>query len=567
MESLYLRLLRQWCDGLLNHQLQGTGIAAADGGLICPACKHIHGRCPDAIYALTCLADHTGEEKYLTAAKHLFRWYDNLLCDDGSAYNDANGSWNGITTFAVASLCETLVHHGHLLTSQEKRQFEERMSTMCRWITDTIGPGFSSNINYVAASAATQAMVGQYFGREDLLDRAKAAAAYVLDRFTENGLLYGEGVPHDLVTPRGCRPVDIGYDVEESVPLMIRYALAAEDYKALERLTEILRQQLAFMLPDGAWDNSFGTRCAKWTYWGSRTSDGCQAGYALLADKDPMFAAAAYRNLKLMEACTHNGLLYGGPEYHKHGEPPCIHHTFTHANAIAAALDAGIERYDVSAPLPWDADRQAVCRFPEIDTYKLSLGEWRATITSYDFWVDRGHATGGAMTLLWHKRLGPVLLSSVLDYQMLEPLNMQLTLKKSCHRPLTPRLEINREGKRYSFCYDQKAEIREEHTEGKITVTTIARLVSLEQEELPEPVGCRVVYVITPGSVRIEAKLSGKFEGARFVLPVIADEAQLSGAELCGKPEEIFFLTGGFCAREFVLLPNESGFVWAQIDV
>ena len=37
-------------------------------------------------------------------------------------------------------------------------------------------------------------------------------------------------------------------------------------------------------LPDGAWDNSFGTRNYKWSYRGSRTSDGCAAGYGLADD-------------------------------------------------------------------------------------------------------------------------------------------------------------------------------------------------------------------------------------------------------------------------------------------
>ena len=39
-----------------------------------------------------------------------------------------------------------------------------------------------------------------------------------------------------------------------------------------------LRAHLEFMLPDGAWDNSWGTRNYKWTYWGSRTSDGTVPG-------------------------------------------------------------------------------------------------------------------------------------------------------------------------------------------------------------------------------------------------------------------------------------------------
>lgn len=109
----------------------------------------------------------------------------------------------------------------------------------------------------------------------------------------ENGLLYGEGQPAEHVTKRGCRPVDIGYNAEESIPSLILYAKTVGDSKLTEKLKEILRKLLVFMLPDGAWDNSFGTRNYKWTYWGSRTSDGCQSAYGIWGDEEPVFHEAA----------------------------------------------------------------------------------------------------------------------------------------------------------------------------------------------------------------------------------------------------------------------------------
>ena len=121
MENLYLDLMRRWGDALLELQVSGMGNPALDGGILCPACKHIHGRCPDAIYGFLTLADYTGESRYAEAARTLFRWQETLLCDDGTLYNDGGSSWNGITVFAVVNLYEALVHHGHLLTAEEKR--------------------------------------------------------------------------------------------------------------------------------------------------------------------------------------------------------------------------------------------------------------------------------------------------------------------------------------------------------------------------------------------------------------------------------------------------------------
>lgn len=566
MESIYMRLLRTWCDGMLKYQVHGLG-PSLDGTLLCPACKHVHGRCPDAIYPLMCLADRTGEERYLAAAKELFDWHENLLCDDGSVYNDADSAWNGITAFAAVALHEALTRHGHLLTEEERRRFEGRMLRMGRWVSDTIGPDFVNNINYTAASAAVGAMVGSYFGDEGMMARAKRCAAYVFGHFTENGLLCGEGLPHSHVTPKGCRPIDIGYDAEESLGLLVRYAKAAGDEESLDRLTDILRKQLEFMLPDGAWDNSFGTRTAKWTYWGSRTSDGCQTAYALTAERDPAFAEAARRNTELMERCTADGLLYGGPDYRENGESPCIHHAMAHAGALAAALDAGIERYTERTALPCDCPKREIAYFPELDTYKLSVGEWRATVTGYDFLWRGGHATGGTMSLLWHERAGAVLLSSVLDYHLIEPTNMQLPLKKSSHRPLTPRLEKLWEGERYSLAYDLKARIRAEKQGEALKVISDAKLVSEKQSELPEPVSCRMTYILDARSVRMETEIFGPAEDVRLVAPVIAREAKVSGGTFLGEPEEIFFLTGGFRAREYVLGPDEGGRIWIQIEI
>lgn len=566
MESIYMRLLRTWCDGMLKYQIHDMGYAL-DGALMCPACKHVHGRCPDAVYALMCLADRTGEEKYLAAARELFVWQGNLLCDDGSVYNDANSEWNGITVFAFVNLYAALTHHGHLLTGKERGEFEKRLYTVGKWVSDTITPAFVNNINYIASSAAVNALMGQYFGEEERILRAGKAAEYVFSHYTENGLLCGEGLPHDRITARGCRPVDIGYDVEESTGMLIRYAEAVGDEEALRKLTEILRRQLEFMMPDGAWDNSFGTRTAKWTYWGGRTSGGCQTAYALLAHRDPLFAEAAYRNTELMERCTADGLLYGGPEYQKNGELPCIHHVTSHGNALAAALDAGIEKYTIRTTLPADRPQREINYFPEIDTYKLSLGEWRATVTGYDFMWKGGHAMGGTMSLLWHQRAGVVMLSSVLDYQMIEPLNMQLSLKKGCHRPLTPRLEKTEEGKVYSFCHDRSAKITAEKMKSKLKITSDARLVSSEQEELPDPVSCRVAYTLEEGSMTMETEVFGSAEDIRLVVPVIADEVKVSGGPFLKEPEKIFWLTGGFQAREYVICPDENGRAWIRLAI
>jgi hypothetical protein len=238
------------------------------------------------------------------------------------------------------------------------------------------------------------------------------------------------------------------------------------------------------MLPDGSWDNSWGSRNYKWTWWGSRTSDGCHPAFVLLADHDPRFREAAQRNAELMSACTHNNVLYGGLHYHQHGDRPCIHHTFTHAKSLATVLDsqasltqpnptpkavistggalsepqasrmgAAVEKpASPHITLPRDQP-YGLKSFPEIATHLASIGPWRATITGYDFeYIERvqsggggagggGHASGGALSLLYHQQLGPILTASMTEYQMIEISNQQVHLDKP-HMCLTPRIEL-----------------------------------------------------------------------------------------------------------------------------
>ncbi|NLN45555.1 MAG: hypothetical protein GX153_03160 [Clostridiaceae bacterium] len=560
MANLYLDLLTTWCDRLVSLQMYGTGDPRLDGGILCPACKIMHGRADNAIRPLMLLADRTGDPRYLTAAMRLFDWQANMLCDDGSLYNDPNSEWRGITVFSAIGLCEALDRYGHLLPPAVRGQWEARLAWMGSWLYETIDEDYPTNINYPVSNAAAMALLGRKFDRPDYIARARRLAAYSMAHFTPEGLLWGEGRPREALTPRGCRPVDIGYNAEESLPALVLYARESGEDGLLTRLTDILLRQLEFMIPDGGWDNSFGSRNNKWTYWGSRTSDGCQGAYAVLCDLHPAFAEAALRNTRLLAACTHDGLLHGGLHYHSHGEPPCVHHTITHANALAAALECGAKDGGEGPAVPLPCDHPAPLRhYPEIDTWKIAVGDWHATVTGYDFGIDAGHATGGTLTLLWHRRLGPVIASSVVDYRLVEPLNMQLPLNRARHRPLTPRVERLSGKRRYAQCYDTRADIRAEQSPGAVSMQVDASLVDLEQVPADPPATCRLSYRFTANSVEILGKMEGRFDDAVFVLPIIAEGAIVESPNAEPDPAHIFFLTGGFGAREVRIRPDPDG--------
>ncbi|MBO4355805.1 MAG: hypothetical protein J5850_03000, partial [Clostridia bacterium] len=191
LENKVLALLKEWCDGLINNQLNMPGRKEYDGAILCPACHVIHGRCHDAVYPLMTLADITGEEKYLRSAEKLFDWGENLLCDDGSIYNDAQSSWNGITVFNTVALRDALYYHGHLLTSETKAKWEDRLKVMSEWLYKNLNRAGSTNINYFAANSCAMALTGIYFERDDYITLARELESFCLDHMSVNNLLYG----------------------------------------------------------------------------------------------------------------------------------------------------------------------------------------------------------------------------------------------------------------------------------------------------------------------------------------------------------------------------------------
>ena len=136
----------------------------------------------------------------------------------------------------------------------------------------------------------------------------------------------------------------------------------------------------------------------------------------------------------------------------------------------------------------------------------------------------------------------------------------------SWHRPLTPRLEILRNGKRYASCYDTKAEISVTQEKDGIRIHVLSRPVSLEQQELSRPVRFHIDYWLHKEGLSIRTQIEGPKEEVRLVLPVIAGNASVMAGRQEAEPEPVFFLTGGFGAREFRILPDEEGMIGVEIS-
>lgn len=554
MKNIYSDLLIELCDGLISVQDKSAD-KAFRGGIYCRACKNIHGRCPDAVFGFIVAAKITGDSKYLDAAKSVFDYGDNLMCRDGGLYNDAQTTWRYTTTFHEIAVIEALHAGKDLLDAATKGKFETRAYRMAEWLYENLNETSPANINYATTNGLALALAGKYFSKKEWLDRAKRLAYYAADHFTENHLLFGESKPHNRKSDKGCVAVDIGYNVEESVPALVKYAYETGDTALFNRLEKVVKAHLAFMLPDGGWDNTFGNRNNKWTYWGSRTSDGCAPMFLLYADRDPAFAEAAKRNTQMLQRCTIDGFLYGGVQYHLHGEHACTHHAFEHINSLAFAIENVDEKYLLpeSAEIPSDA-ADVFAYYPEVRTYKIAKGDYSATITDYDFDLSfSGHASGVTLTSLFRKGKGSLIAASVTDYVLVEPTNMQQVLDRDRHRPLVPRFELIKEGVRYASSFFRKGEISAEKHEDCYVIMGKTGLSDNPGEKYLSNV-IELSYTLSDSGIVLKA--SGA-EGVKYVLPLVSGNVEVKTGSI-EKEDEIFFLTGGFIAKEYTIQPKDG---------
>ncbi|ANW95874.1 hypothetical protein AXE80_06090 [Wenyingzhuangia fucanilytica] len=519
-------LLKTWCDAMIRDQVNNPNDPVLDGSLYCDACDKVHGRCTDSVYPFLYMADKTGEQKYLDAAIKVMDWSVNVDKPDGSWTNMIDPkSWYGTTVFGVIALGEALHHHGHVLSKETKQKWENRLKEAIEFVYNRFDINFS-HINYRFTAIYALNFLGKYFNEEKYIKRSKEFAALIPKYLTTpNKLIFGEDHPDNEKSAKGFYPVDLGYNVEESLNAVVQYAVQEKDEELLALLTKSLNGHLEFMLPDGAWDNSWGTRQNKWTYWGSRTTDGCQPAFAFMANRNPAFGTAAVLSTELLERCTVNGLLAGGMHYATHGVKPCMHHTFAHAKNLAVVLDNAevLKDVDKRTPIPRSISN-GVKHFAELDVWLAARGPWKSTVSSYDqIWKKKYSvaATGGSLAVLWHNKVGPLFTASMVEYFLVEPYNQQPQPGEDfC---LTPRVERFVNDVWYTNIQDLKADVKNTDEKGIINFEINTVLTNREKETLQKDGDFKLNYLFDKEKTTIKAlRSSTKENGDRLVLPVIS---------------------------------------------
>lgn len=523
-------LLDEWAYAVLQLQVKDKSRSDEYGGIISPDNGKIPGRCGDSIYPFFCMAEKTGDSKFADAAHLVYNWMENHVSDstDGAWLNEQQkNSWKGITVFTTIAICETLKHHHKIIDPQFQDVLRSRILKSADYIFKNFTIDYG-NINYPISASYALSLVGILLDVPRFKERGKALAKQALDFISKKDkLLFGEGQPYYQLSKKGCLPVDLGYNVEESLPALVQYGLLTKDEEVLQAVTASMQAHMEFMLPDGAWDNSWGTRIYKWTYWGSRTSDGCQTAYGLMADRDLRFYKAALKNLQLLKACTVDGLLQGGPHLHTHGIAPNVHHTFCHMKSLANIINYADKKSSIDIDkikLPREAAK-GVHFFSDIQTWLIATGKFRATVTGYDReYKDfkNGHPTGGAISMLWHEKTGAILVASMNEYQLFEKDNMQADTDP-LSMPLTARIELKNETGVYTSISDLSSQVNVKEEGEQVSVTVMGSLVNASQQHpATGEIKYSIKYRFTKDKINLQFDCHATaLNGIQIIIPVV----------------------------------------------
>lgn len=520
-------LMKDWCDELLETQLDMSD-PLLDGALLCPCCAVVHGRCADMVLPLVLLYKETGDERYVTAAKKLIDWTEyNLLSEHKDYRNDLANRWKGTNIFTCLMLGETLHRFKNVLDKETFDKwdaiFRERASAAIGFCED-VGP----HINYNAGAAAMFAFAYNYTGEQKFFDQAIKQETFCHAHFDSEGLFFGEGKPLDGTTQKGCHFIDMGYNLEESIPLLVLHALWMKDDEKLKFYTDRAIDHLGFLLPDGAIDNSWGTRQNKWTYWGSRTSDGMHEGFVHIAKNNPIIAKAVRRNIELLEKCTVDGRLYGGPMYHSAKEPACIHHAFDKVKSLAVMyLEMGDEFETCeSAVLPRESE--GVKQYQNGYLYTVTKGDFIATVNACDTHIYSCSETGGgAISMLWNRDYGAVMAATMNQFVTTEPMNMQIQRnvdEEICQTARIGRSDLDKtvELKADGYCVAASSdkngfEIKYDFCDDSVKINIVSNVDTEYVLPIVSQSGDRVN--ITDGEIVFKDMLSVAFDGKCAVTP------------------------------------------------
>jgi hypothetical protein len=466
----YLKVLYGLDDLLLTTQINDAR-QPTHGALVSPSTNPelhpIHSRAAEAVYPLAVAFKHSQDAKYANAAVRLGDWLVSVQTQSGAWMEEwpKTTGWDGTSADQLISLANAYVILKAELSAAQSAAWLSSITRAADWIFANFPKG---NINYVPTGAVALLSASRAVPspKQAWLTKAASLMAQTLEAINDEQLLTGEGMG-----------VDLGYNLAQSIGFIAMYGRMLPSTMHVERAAQLLRAHQYFVYPNGAIDNSWGTRNFKWNLEsGTKTAPGVFFSFALLADQDPSFQRGAQLALSYLQEHGQDdaGWLVYGPHAFRHptSSPPSNYGTFARAQSIATAVEFAPEARELGS-LPAD-QKHWLKWFPSVKTGVFRTEKLMATVTAYGqigSYPREAMARGGSISALWFEGYGStgfLQVSSQTVYTRIEAMHMPI---ESGLLPLTPRVETS-SGPYYASVLDDQATLSMSETGDGVHATS-----------------------------------------------------------------------------------------------
>lgn len=556
IKSEYSKTLLELTNALQKRQ--NTDITDTNYGAIwCKHCQVWHTRAAESVYPFTISYLITSNKQYKSAALQAASWLFKQQQLNGS-WKETPEEWTGTTTDQLLMLLLSYEHLHSKMSQLEKQQWLHSMHAAAAYLDSIMRPEFAS-INYVATTTATLAKAGLVLNVPKYLQKAKMLARRTVSKMDEEGFLNGEGGK----SHGNKMGIDLGYNMEMSLWGLALYAKLCKDQDVYSKVKFSLDRHLYFIYPDGSLDASWGIRSNKWTGYGSATSDGCQVLFSLLADEDPRYATASYRNLQFLRKNFSDDLLGYGLQYGElFDKPPCIYPTFTKAKNLAMAYMFETKNMRQLAPIPADYNRW-IKYFPTLDVVEVRTANFMATITGYRYKDQVGGSrgkymfrpNGGTISHLWTNKHGFLQASSPTIYTRPEPMSFP---EAPGILPLTSRIEYEDTAGYFTNLFEFDSRIRIDSTKKGAYMIHVAGELK-DKNWLTGGVGYRMKYEFTDSAIKKNITLI--YHDAWPVVKIIEPFVLANGLQVKQIGQKTLLLTADDQRWELKLLSDNASLI------
>lgn len=523
LKSESFEVLQELSKALLK--LQITEIENPDfGALKCPECNVLHTRAAEAVFPFSVIFKETKDEKYKNAAVNLVNWLIKQQ-QPGGEWIETPWAWTGTTADQLLMIINSYPILKVYLTAGENEKWISSIKKAADFLVKYMSPDFAS-INYCPTTAAVLSQTFRIIPDSTYLKKAEQLARWTIAKMDEEGFIQGEAA-RSFGVKYG---VDLGYEMDMSLWGLALYAKECNDKFVEDVVKKSLAKNLYFVYPNGAIDGSWGSRCYKWTTFGSKTADGCQILFSLFADDDPRYYSAAIKNLRYLKTMIRDGLIGNGPHFWDiFPAQLCNYPTFARAKNLALTFELGIQDQLILPKLPSE-EKGWIKYYNSVNVALARSENFMITISGYGYKdltnTNNGqynqHPTGGSACNVWLQDFGFLQTSSQTKYVRGEVVHMPAV--NDTVICLTPRIEFTNNDGYFTNLYE--FENKTTVNPNKYAVADITTFGELKNEKwMQGGIGYKLQHVLTDNYLEksVEINFHDRHAEVNIIEPIVED--------------------------------------------